>query len=359
MCTRTKTSYGCGHSHKKTLSCKEKHCAGLERYHFEHDGDCSECRELTRRYHQHKNSGVNPVLDRGKAGLGRYGRQVNRDTIDEDDVEGDAYSTQRRGRSTSRRIATGALEREALRELQQPGTGSSGYRQQSSSKSYKPVKSQPLNHKQASYTTSYQTSGTPVKKATPPASKQDYNTHSYRAPSQTSYQRTTPSSSKYDTGFGNSYPSRASNQPSLQSENTTTTRYHVYYPPNSDSNRPIVVNIEERVPSSSSSSSKSFSSQNSTTRKTTSSRPPPTTWRHVDPRSYHSTSFPSSAAKAMPRHQKPEEEEISGVRIREVFPDNRTSGWVYGEVEEADDDDIVVINKDILGRGGMQARGTW
>lgn len=64
MCVRTKTSYGCGHSHKQDQSCHHYSCGGLERYHFQEEGDCRQC----------KRGGE--MISRGREGQGRYGREL-------------------------------------------------------------------------------------------------------------------------------------------------------------------------------------------------------------------------------------------------------------------------------------------
>ena len=70
MCTRTKTSYGCGHIHKTTIGCRDRHCVGLERFHYQRDGDCLECKRGGR------------LVTRGRAGEGRYAQALKkRDAI--------------------------------------------------------------------------------------------------------------------------------------------------------------------------------------------------------------------------------------------------------------------------------------
>lgn len=64
MCVRTKTSYGCGHTNKQDQKCYRHSCGGLERYHFEHEGDCRQCRK------------GGDTVSRGREGQGRYAREV-------------------------------------------------------------------------------------------------------------------------------------------------------------------------------------------------------------------------------------------------------------------------------------------
>lgn len=64
MCTRTKTSYGCGHVHKTDDECKSRSCNGIERYHILREGDCRECK-----YGGH-------TVTRGKEGKGRYAQEL-------------------------------------------------------------------------------------------------------------------------------------------------------------------------------------------------------------------------------------------------------------------------------------------
>lgn len=64
MCTRTKTSYGCGCRHKSTTECYSSSCTGLTRYHFVKEGDCDECKRGGDR------------VTRGKEGKGRYAREL-------------------------------------------------------------------------------------------------------------------------------------------------------------------------------------------------------------------------------------------------------------------------------------------
>ena len=129
MCTRTKTSYGCGHSHKTDLRCKSpSRCGGLERFHFQREGDCSSCREQVKSI---KKQGKTAVLDRGRLGLGRYGKMMrgksdgygSDDFIAEISEDEEQATAQRRGRSTRGKMATGAAEeRRALRQLRQTPT---------------------------------------------------------------------------------------------------------------------------------------------------------------------------------------------------------------------------------------------
>lgn len=65
MCTKTKTSYGCGHSYKKLEDCGES-CKEPDRYAFLKEGDCPAC----------KRGGEN--VTRGRDGEGRYGRHAQR-----------------------------------------------------------------------------------------------------------------------------------------------------------------------------------------------------------------------------------------------------------------------------------------
>lgn len=62
MCTKTKTSYGCGHALKALDSCGDSTCTSVEKYHFKKDVDCPTCR-----------SGGTSVT-RGKDGRGYYGK---------------------------------------------------------------------------------------------------------------------------------------------------------------------------------------------------------------------------------------------------------------------------------------------
>ncbi len=66
MCVRTKTSYDCGHTYKQDQSCHRRSCAGLERYHFENEGDCRECKK------------GGQLVSRGREGQGRYARELYR-----------------------------------------------------------------------------------------------------------------------------------------------------------------------------------------------------------------------------------------------------------------------------------------
>ena len=131
MCTRTKTTYGCGHSHKVNASCREPHCPGLDRFHFEHAGDCVECKNLTQAYVASRGDKAS-MFDRGKMGLGRYGQELRRreqEDEEEQSAEEIEYIRPRRGRSTVSKTATGAAEsrerRKALRTLKQ--TEASGH----------------------------------------------------------------------------------------------------------------------------------------------------------------------------------------------------------------------------------------
>jgi hypothetical protein len=64
MCTRTKTSYGCGCRHKSTKECHSQSCTGLFRYHFVKEYDCDECRR------------GGDLVTRGREGKGRYAREL-------------------------------------------------------------------------------------------------------------------------------------------------------------------------------------------------------------------------------------------------------------------------------------------
>jgi hypothetical protein len=66
MCIRTKTSWGCGCQVKDTEECNSSRCTGLERYHYEKEGDCRRC----------KYGGG--AVTRGREGKGRYAQQMNR-----------------------------------------------------------------------------------------------------------------------------------------------------------------------------------------------------------------------------------------------------------------------------------------
>jgi hypothetical protein len=64
MCARTKTSWGCGCSHKLTTECYSRPCPGIVRYHFVKEGDCAECRRGGHR------------VTRGREGKGRYAQEI-------------------------------------------------------------------------------------------------------------------------------------------------------------------------------------------------------------------------------------------------------------------------------------------
>jgi hypothetical protein len=64
MCVRTKTSYDCGHTYKQDQSCHRASCPGLERYHFESEGDCRQCKK------------DGEAVSRGREGQGRYAREL-------------------------------------------------------------------------------------------------------------------------------------------------------------------------------------------------------------------------------------------------------------------------------------------
>jgi len=66
MCVRTKTSFGCGHTLKDTRDCELSACYGLERFLFQKDGDCVQCRQ-----------GGDSVT-RGREGKGRYAQEISR-----------------------------------------------------------------------------------------------------------------------------------------------------------------------------------------------------------------------------------------------------------------------------------------
>lgn len=66
MCIRTKTSWGCGCQVKDTEECHSSRCTGLERFHYERQGDCRHC----------KYGGG--AVTRGREGKGRYAQQLNR-----------------------------------------------------------------------------------------------------------------------------------------------------------------------------------------------------------------------------------------------------------------------------------------
>lgn len=155
MCTRTKTTYGCGHSHKVNASCHESRCPGLERFHFEHAGDCAECKNLTQAYVTSR-SGKVSMVDRGKMGLGRYGKELRRREQEDEEQSAEEleYIRPRRGRSTVSKTATGAAEsserRKALRTLKQTEASGHQYRAGGNlitskpSRPYQVVSSQPL-----------------------------------------------------------------------------------------------------------------------------------------------------------------------------------------------------------------------
>ena len=64
MCTRTKTSYGCGHSHRSTEECRSPSSHCIQRFHFMKEGDCRDCKR-----------GGNFVT-RGRDGMGRYAQEL-------------------------------------------------------------------------------------------------------------------------------------------------------------------------------------------------------------------------------------------------------------------------------------------
>lgn len=64
MCTKTKNSWGCGHSYKSIDDCGSRSCKDTDRYHILHEGDCRECKK-----------GGN-LITRGKEGKGRYAQEL-------------------------------------------------------------------------------------------------------------------------------------------------------------------------------------------------------------------------------------------------------------------------------------------
>lgn len=66
MCIRTKTSWGCGCQVKDTEECRSSRCSGLERFHYEKEGDCRRCK--------YGGGGIT----RGREGKGRYAQQMTR-----------------------------------------------------------------------------------------------------------------------------------------------------------------------------------------------------------------------------------------------------------------------------------------
>src|SRR2546423_5725559 len=64
MCTRTKTSYGCGCAHKRTENCGSRSCSGIARYHLLNQGDCPDCKRGGDR------------VTRGREGKGRYAQEI-------------------------------------------------------------------------------------------------------------------------------------------------------------------------------------------------------------------------------------------------------------------------------------------
>lgn len=66
MCTRTKTTYGCGCSFKHTDECHSSRCNHIDRFRIERDGDCRECRA------------GGAYVTRGREGKGRYAQAISR-----------------------------------------------------------------------------------------------------------------------------------------------------------------------------------------------------------------------------------------------------------------------------------------
>jgi hypothetical protein len=66
MCVRTKTSWGCGHEFKTTNKCHSSRCPGLERYHYQKECDCRDCKE------------GGQTITRGREGKGRYAQEIGR-----------------------------------------------------------------------------------------------------------------------------------------------------------------------------------------------------------------------------------------------------------------------------------------
>lgn len=64
MCTRTKTTYGCGCRHKSTDECHSPSSTCITRFHFAKEYDCDECRRGGDR------------VTRGREGKGRYAREL-------------------------------------------------------------------------------------------------------------------------------------------------------------------------------------------------------------------------------------------------------------------------------------------
>lgn len=66
MCVRTKTSWGCGHEFKTTNDCRSSRCPGLERYHYQKERDCRNCKD------------GGETVTRGREGKGRYAQEIGR-----------------------------------------------------------------------------------------------------------------------------------------------------------------------------------------------------------------------------------------------------------------------------------------
>lgn len=66
MCTKSKTSFGCGHCVKAIQSCGTPQCQTLDKWKFPRNEDCGKCRA------------AGEVLTRGKDGRGRHGQQQAR-----------------------------------------------------------------------------------------------------------------------------------------------------------------------------------------------------------------------------------------------------------------------------------------
>jgi len=66
MCTKTKTSFGCGHCIKTLADCDTPRCTTIEKWGILKDIDCPQCKI------------AGPGLTRGLNGRGRYGREMTR-----------------------------------------------------------------------------------------------------------------------------------------------------------------------------------------------------------------------------------------------------------------------------------------
>lgn len=64
MCTKTKTSFGCGHCIKVTEACDSANCTNIDKWKFPANKDCPKCRA------------AGEAITRGKEGHGRHGREI-------------------------------------------------------------------------------------------------------------------------------------------------------------------------------------------------------------------------------------------------------------------------------------------